>query len=107
MWLYCAPDLVTTLMRAPIPSRLLFVPSSLNSIQWFGPGLSFIQISAGATIALTTTSNLPSPLKCPTAGPRWLEGGWGLDSASPVRAANFLPPRLRKTGFGWGVDKVA
>ena len=26
MWLYCRPLFVTTLMRAPIPSRLLLVP---------------------------------------------------------------------------------
>ena len=34
MWLYCVPLLVTTLIRAPMPSRLLFVPRRAMSSQW-------------------------------------------------------------------------
>jgi len=51
--LYCVTLFETTLMRAPMPSRLLLVPSSCNSSQCPLPGLSFIQISAGAAKAVT------------------------------------------------------
>ena len=34
MWLYCVPLFVTTLMRAPMPSRLLLVPRKAMSSQW-------------------------------------------------------------------------
>src|SRR5579864_2135353 len=107
MWLYCAPDFVTTLIRAPMPSRLLFVPCSLNSIQWLLPGLWLIQISAGALNALTTTSSFPSPFKSPTADPRCREGGCAVSPASAVRAENFIPPRFRKTVFGWAIARFA
>ncbi len=30
MWLYCAPSAVTTLIRAPMPSRLLLCPLQLE-----------------------------------------------------------------------------
>src|SRR6266566_2274210 len=100
MWLYCAPDLVTTLILAPMPSRLLFVPCSLNSSQWLLPGLWLTQTSAGALIALTTTSKRPSPFKSPTAEPRCREGGCDVSPASAVKAENFMPPRLRNTVFG-------
>src|ERR1019366_10272710 len=105
IWSYCVPLLVTTLMRAPMPSRLLLVPCSLSSSQWFAPGLSLIQISAGALIALTTTSTRPSPFRSPMADPRCRAGGREVSPASAVKAANFIrplfvPPRLRKTVFG-------
>src|SRR5207302_3535329 len=49
MWLNCAPTvLLTSLIRAPIPSRLLLVPLRAMSSQWPEFGLRLIQISAFA-----------------------------------------------------------
>src|SRR5579863_8265282 len=107
MWLYCAPDFVTNLILAPMPSRLLFVPCSLNSIQWLVPGLWLIQTSAGALIALSTTSNLPSPFKSPMADPRCRDGGCAVNPASEVSAENFMAPRLRKTVLGCSTARFA
>src|SRR5258708_31891648 len=91
MWLYCAPLAVTTFILVPIPSRLLRVPCSLISSQWLALGVSFIQISAGAWIALTTTSRRPSPFRSPIADPRWRDGGQDVSPASAFKAAKRRP----------------
>src|SRR5579871_1382120 len=85
-WLYCVTPPDATLILAPIPSRLLLEPSNANSIQWLAPGLSFSHTSAGAARAVTTTSNLPSPFRSPTAEPRWRLGGCAVNPASAVSA---------------------
>src|ERR1035441_11082965 len=54
MWLYWAPLFVVTWILAPMPSRLLLVPSSAMSSQCPAPGLRFIQISAGWARAVVT-----------------------------------------------------
>src|ERR1051325_9276611 len=89
MWLYCTPLLVTTLIRAPIPSRLLFVPCNAMSSQWPEFWLRFIQISAPLPIALTTTSTRPSPSRSPNAQPRWRAAGEESNPAFSVKASHF------------------
>src|SRR5579884_4061278 len=101
IWLYCAPALVTTLILAPIPSRLLLVPSSSTASQWLSFSVRFIQSSAGWSNALTTTSILPSPSKSAKAQPRCRLGGAASNPASAVKACHLPPaPRLRKTVLG-------
>src|ERR1017187_2738402 len=94
-WLYCTAPPAVTLILAPIPSRLLVVPCNSNASQCPSPGLSLNQSSAGAPIAVTTTSRRPSPFRSPTAEPLWRLGGWVVKPASAVSASNLAPPKLR------------
>src|SRR6185503_9342940 len=84
MWLYWAPTvLLTILIFAPIPSRLLLVPCRAISTQWFEVALRFIQTSASLPSVVTTTSILPSPARSAKAQPRCRAFG-DAKPASPV-----------------------
>src|SRR5438270_7252544 len=85
-WLYCVTPPATTLILAPIPSRLLFDPSSANSIQWLASGLSLSHTSAAAPRPVTTTSRRPSPFRSPTAEPLCRLGDFAVKPASAVSA---------------------
>src|ERR1017187_6351031 len=96
------PSASETLMRAPIPSRLLFVPRSLRASQWFSFAVTLRSRRASEPMALMMTSTLPSLSKSAKAAPRWNAADWKSAPAVAETSSNRLPA-LRKTRFGqWG-----
>ena len=88
-----------TMTRAPMPSRLLFVPASRTISHRDAGALSFCHSSAGDPSDTTTMSRRPSPLKSATPQPRCAAIA-AASPASAVASRNRPAPSLTKRLFG-------
>ena len=90
------------MISAPIPSRLLFVPTARIASQRFAAGLTLRQSSTPSSSAVTIASTRPSLSMSPKAAPRWVARLVENSGPAPgVASTKRKLPRLASTRLVW------